>query len=79
MRFKITMKDPDGFFACIEDAAKEMADQVTCVDEEDREAVADQKQGELRELCQKWFRYNEYLTVEIDTDAGSISVVPNRL
>lgn len=30
----------------------------------------------MKELCKKWFEYGEYLTVEIDTDAKTCTVVP---
>jgi hypothetical protein len=77
MKFKITMKDPDGFGDSLQDAAKEMAEQVTGVDEEEREALIEYKQEKLSEICKKWFEYSEYLTVEIDTEAETCVVVPN--
>lgn len=33
-------------------------------------------QEELKEIIKKWFRWSEYLTVEIDTVAGTCVVVP---
>lgn len=40
------------------------------MDESEREQVA--------ELCEKWFEYGEYLTVEIDTDEMTCLVQPVR-
>jgi hypothetical protein len=76
MKFRITMKDPDGVYDCIQDAAKEMAEQVTGVDQDEREGLIESKREKLSELCRNWFEYGEYLTVEIDTDAQTIAVVP---
>lgn len=76
MKFQITMKDPDGVYDCVVDAAKEWAAQVTGVDDDEREALVESKQEKLGEIISAWFEYGEYLTVEIDTDDKSIRVVP---
>jgi len=78
MKFKITMKDPDGVPDSIQDAAKEMADQVTGVDEDEREGLIESKQEKLSDLCRKWFEYGEYLTVEVDTETQTITVVERK-
>lgn len=74
MKFEITMKDPDGVYDCMQDAAKEWAAQVTGVDEDEREGLVESKHEKLQEICKKWFEYGEYLTVEIDTEAETITV-----
>ncbi len=78
MKFRVTMKDPDTLLDAIQDAAKELADQVTGIDEDERVSLVESKKEKLSELCRKWFEYSEYLTVEIDTEAESISVVTRR-
>jgi hypothetical protein len=45
-------------------------------DAEEREAVAEVKRRKVGEVMGKWFEYGEYLTVEIDTEAGTCVVVP---
>ena len=76
MKFKITMKDPDGYWDCVQDAAKEMAEKVTGIDEDEKEALIESKKEKIGNLLNKWFEYSEYLTVEVDTDAGTCVVVP---
>lgn len=78
MKFKITMKDPDGVYDCIHDAAKEWAGQVTGVDEDEREGLVESKHEKLQEICKAWFEYGEYLTVEIDTETRTIAVKPRN-
>jgi hypothetical protein len=69
------MKDPDGVSSCIDDAvAKEVGG--LGLEEEEREAVLTIRTEKMHEACSKWFEYGEYLTVEIDTDAGTATVVP---
>jgi len=31
---------------------------------------------EIHKACDKWVRYGEYLTVEVDTEAGTATVLP---
>lgn len=78
MKFKVTLKDPDGVYESIEDAAKSAANEVAGVlelDDEDRASFVERKTEKLKKLCSKWFEYGEYLTVEIDTEAETCVVV----
>jgi len=62
MKFKITMKDPDGFANSIREAAD---------GETENKDEAEQRAEELKQYTKKWFKYEEYLTVEIDTESGA--------
>lgn len=75
MKFKITMKDPDGFYDSVQDAAQEWANQASGIDDDEREYLVKSKREKLREILGQWFEYSEYLVVEIDTDANTIAVV----
>lgn len=69
MKFRITLKDPDGFADSIRDAACEMVEQIAGVDDDERQLMLESKNEKLSRLCEKWFSYSEYLTVET-TDRG---------
>lgn len=74
MKFRITMKDPDGFHESIEEAAGQMdVPEVyrACLDE-----IRESQRECLKRYCSRWFEYGEYLTVEVDTEAGTCTVVP---
>lgn len=75
MKFKITMKDPDGFYDAIQEAAEEWAKEITAIDEDERESIVESRKEKLQEITKEWFEYSEYLTVEIDTETQSIAVV----
>jgi ABC-type amino acid transport substrate-binding protein len=34
-----------------------------------------QEWAEIKKLCEKWFKWGEYVTLEIDTDAGTCIVL----
>lgn len=76
MKFRVTMKDPDGVGDGIQDAARQMVAKIEGVDDDERDSLIESKQEKLSELASTWFEYGEYLTVEIDTEAKSISVLP---
>jgi hypothetical protein len=78
MKFQITMKDPDGPYECIQDAATDSLTQISGLSEEERETLKDQRVGQLRTFADKWMKYGEYITVEFDTEAGTAVVVPER-
>lgn len=75
MKFTVTMKDPDTLHDAIEEAVVEYVNGLTGhLDEDDREDIIQNRKEKIAEICQKWFRYGEYLSVEIDTEAGTASV-----
>lgn len=76
MKFRITMKDPDGPYECIQDTAKEMVDAIKGIEEDEKESLVEKRVDWLRSFADKWMEYGEYITVEFDTEAGTATVVP---
>lgn len=74
VKFKVTMKDPDTLHECIRDAVAETVKNVEAEDE--AAALVEVREERCRKVAAKWFKYGEYLTVEIDTDSGTCVVVP---
>ena len=76
MKFKVQMKDPDTLQDAIADAIK--ACEFPGLTGEEAEAVREIRREDIGNLCAKWFGYGEYLTVEIDTEAGTCIVVESK-
>ena len=74
MKFQVTMKDPDVLCEAIDDAVNAEVGRLD-LPKDEREAVAERRREKAREAVAPWFRYGEYLTVEIDTDTGTCVVV----
>ncbi len=74
MKFKITMKDPDGVYDCVKDAVKESLSAIEGLSESERESLYDARRDSFNSTIGKWFEYGEYLTVEVDTEAKTIRV-----
>lgn len=65
MKFKVTMKDPDTLYDAIHEAVKEQVEDL----------ARESRKNKIGTLCGQWFEWGEYLTVEIDTDAKTCTVV----
>ena len=76
MKFQIQFKDPDVVGDALDAAARMSAAGVAGLDDDERQVVEERRRESLSRLCRKWFRYGEYVTIEIDTDAKTATVVP---
>ena len=77
MKFTVSMKDPDTLHDSIREAvAREVKD--LGLDVAESNAVAELRHEKVSDLCSKWFEYGEYLRVEIDTEAGTCTVVGSK-
>lgn len=77
MKFQVSMKDPDTLDDAIDSAIDDLELDPT-LSEEEVELVKENRKEETRKMCGKWFQYGEYLVVEIDTEAGTCTVVPAK-
>lgn len=77
MKFQITMKDPDGVEDAIMEAARDSVANVSMISPDEKEELIEYRTDLIRDSLSKWFEYNEYLTVEIDTDAETCTVKQN--
>jgi len=73
VKFSVTMKDPDTLDDAIADAIADL--HVDGLDADELEDVRERRKNKVRSLCGKWFRHGEYLTVEIDVNAETCTVV----
>lgn len=76
MKFRITMKDPDTLHDAIEFAARKSLAGIEDADE--RAALKQVRMDKMSKVAGCWFKYGEYLTVEIDTDAGTCTVIESK-
>ena len=76
MKFKVTLKDPDGFYDGITDAVEESLGGNTFFSERESEAAHEARRDVIKDGIGKWVEYGEYITIEFDTTAGTATVVP---
>ena len=78
MKFTVTMKDRDTLDDAIREAVTKALEDDSLfseLDEDEREWLIDSRCEKEREACRQWFEYGEYLSVEVDTAAGTCVVV----
>lgn len=75
MKFRIQLKDPDGFCDGFDDAVRESVSNIDGLDDDERSEVLDKRGETLRKFSGRWVQYNEYITIEFDTDANTAKVV----
>ena len=74
MKIEITFKDPDALIDCVADGVREnftLGD----LSEEEAEKVLEVREETVRDICHKWFEHGEYLTVEVDTEKKTCTVL----
>ena len=74
MKFLVNFKDPD----TLQNAIAEAVDELTIegiTDDEEIESVKEVRKDKITKLCTRWFKWGEYLCVEIDTEAETCTVM----
>lgn len=75
MKFRVTFKDPDGVSESLFWEAKKSVEEISGIEEDELEDLIKNREEKLSKFIRKWVEYDEYLTVEFDTEAGTASVV----
>lgn len=75
MKFRITMKDPDAVYEAVRDAADDSTGGMA-LNIIEANALAKTRVEQWSEDMEAWFEYREYLTVEYDTEAKTLRIVP---
>lgn len=74
MKLKITLKDPDGVYDSIMEAAEDSTSDAQGLDDTELEKLVATRSEKLGEQCKPWIKHGEYVTIEIDTEAGTAIV-----
>lgn len=79
MKIHISMKDPDCLYDCINEDVKAQLRQNETLSEEEREILLESRREAIRkELVSKWFEYGEYLNLEYDTEAKTLTILARK-
>lgn len=77
MKIEVTVKDPDGFWECVN---AEVAEQVRKLGlpEDETEALIEVRTESAWKKLGRWVEYKEYLRVSFDLEAGTATVLENK-
>lgn len=74
MKIKISMKNPDCIADALDEAAKPSAATAEGLSDGEREELVASRREKLAEEIKQWVEYEEYITIEIDTEARTAIV-----
>ncbi len=78
MKLRVTFKTPDALGDAVNEAvAADMAG-LSGFDGEELDAIREVRVNKAYEACRKWVQWGEYVTIVIDTDAGTAEVAPAK-
>ena len=75
MKFRLTMKDPDGVSDSVDECVRKSMQGRDGLSERELAALEDIRRQETNDFVARWIEYGEYVTIEFDTDAGTAKVV----
>jgi hypothetical protein len=76
MTFRIILKDPDGYYERIRAVAIDSIENGDRLSHDEFNHRVTYVQNELDSLLSQWFQFREYLTLEVDTDNETLTIVP---
>ena len=78
MKIKISMKDPDALIDAMDSAYGEIVSKLMNkmgLSQDGAEAEAKSRLDKMRDFAARYFKYGEYIQVEIDDEAETITVL----
>ena len=78
MIINITLKDPDGIYDSIQEAAKASLKLVEGLEQDEAESLLEPRFERIAESLKPWIEYGEYVRLEIDTDKKTATVITNK-
>lgn len=72
-KLKIYLKDPDTLYDSINDHFED--ENFGLSDPEEIELLKEKRKEKLSELCSKWFKYGEYVMLEVNIENQTIKVL----
>ena len=77
MKIKVTMKDPDTMYNAVYDCVKQEVEAMGLPKDEAEELI-EMRTTKQTEKLGTWFEYQEYLSVEFDTEVMTATVLKRK-
>ena len=76
MKLNLTLKDPDGVYEMIREAAENQVKQLPELDDDEIESLIEKRHEKIAEKLEPWIEYGEYVIIEFDIELGTATVLP---
>ena len=77
MKFKITLKDPDGFYNGIYHSVEDDIVELN-LDDDEKEAMIEIRTEKLDQFLNQCVEHGEYITLEFDTEAKTATILNRK-
>lgn len=74
MEIVLNLKDPDGVYDSVRESVSKAVDAIPGLSDSEKDLVIEQRIEEVTNSLGKWVQFGEYVTVIIDTLAGTAKV-----
>lgn len=78
MKIKLCLKDPDGVYESQMAAVRSQLSEISALSEKERDLLMEARLTELQESMETWVKWNEYVSIEIDTETRTATVLKQR-
>ena len=79
MKILVTLKDPDGFSTCVEEAVEKAVEkEFPTADDNEIEVIKESRVDKAWKILGQWVSYKEYVTLEFDTEMGTVTVLKRK-
>jgi hypothetical protein len=76
MKIRMAFKDPDCFSEAVFDAVSREVSRIPGLSDGEARAIAAARSNDVWEVLSRWVEYQEYVTIDFDTEAKTATVVP---
>ncbi len=77
MKFRVTLKDPDGWSEAVSDAV-EASLEGSGLPQDEQDALLEKREEKLWQALHTWVEHKEYVEIDVDTEAGTATVRPRQ-
>lgn len=74
MKFRVMMKDPDVLGEAISEAVQKELSSILELNDHERSILGDVRCNAALQVASAWFKFGEFVTIEIDTDTKTCVV-----
>jgi len=75
MKLRITLKDPDGFYEAIREAAENQVAEIQGISRDEADTLIENRHESIAEYMTRWVEYGEYVTIEFDLEEATATVI----
>ncbi len=78
MIIRITLKDPDGVYDSIREAAEQQVNSIEGLNGSEKASLIESRHTQIDKQLEPWIEFSEYVRLEIDLETKTAKVITNE-